>query len=90
MVDDLCPTKGGDMLRMAGDPWTMVCLSIKVIAQLRLIYNDEIHFCSYIDVLFMFGFGQSVLLTDQFLLVVDQYCHITYQSHFVLPRYADG
>ena len=44
MVGDLCPTKGGDMLRMAGDPWTMVCLSIKVIAQLRLIYNDEIHF----------------------------------------------
>ena len=33
------------MLRMAGDPWPIVCLSIKVIAQLRLIYNDEIHFC---------------------------------------------
>ena len=49
MVDDLCPTKGGDMLRMVGDPWTIVCLSIKVIAQLRLIYNDEIHFCFYID-----------------------------------------
>ena len=49
MVDDLCPTKGGDMLRMVDDPWTIVCLSIKVIAQLRLIYNDEIHFCFYIE-----------------------------------------
>ena len=48
MVGDLCPTKGGDMLRMAGDPWTIVCLSIKVIVQLRLTYNDEIHFCFYI------------------------------------------
>ena len=37
------------MLRMAGDPWTIVCLSIKVIVQLRLTYNDEIHFCFYID-----------------------------------------
>ena len=37
------------MLRMVGDPWTIVCLSIKVIVQLRLTYNDEIHFCFYID-----------------------------------------
>ena len=49
MVGDLCPTKGGDMLRMVGDPWTIVCLSIKVIVQLRWIYNDEIYFCFYID-----------------------------------------
>ena len=48
MAGDPFPTKGGDMLRMVGDPWTIVCLSIKVIAQLRLIYNDEIHFCFYI------------------------------------------
>ena len=47
MVGDPFPTKGGDMLCMAGDPWTIVCLSIKVIAQLRLIYNDEIHFYLY-------------------------------------------
>ena len=37
------------MLRMVGDPWTIVCLSIKVIVQLRWIYNDEIYFCFYID-----------------------------------------
>ena len=49
MVGDPCPTKGGDMLRMVGDPWTIVCLSIKVIVQLRLTCNDEIHFCFHID-----------------------------------------
>ena len=43
------PTNGRYMLRMVGDPWTIVCLSIKVIVQLRLTYNDEIHFCFYID-----------------------------------------
>ena len=50
MVGDPCPTSGGNMLRMVGDPWTIVCLDIKAIAQLRLVDNDEIHFCLYITI----------------------------------------
>ena len=35
MAGDPFPTKGGDMLRMVGDPWTIVCLLIKKTNVLR-------------------------------------------------------
>ena len=30
MAGDPCPTKGGDMLRMAGDPWEETCCAWQV------------------------------------------------------------
>ena len=68
MVGDLCPTKGGDMLRMAGDPWTIVCPSNKVIVQLRLTYNDEIHFCFYIDISSQHYLAFALKLRSSFLM----------------------
>ena len=64
MVGDLCPTKGGDMLRMVGDPWTIVCLSIKVMVQLRLTYNNEIHFCFYIETKWFFILTHQILINE--------------------------
>ena len=47
MAGDLCPTKGGDMLRMVGDPWTIVCLLIKKTNVLSLVRKCEKSFFFY-------------------------------------------